>query len=113
VVHGDGNQTRDFVYVKDVVRAMVAAATAPDINQQVINVGSGTETPVRSVAEMVLALTNSPAEIIFAIRNDSGVSRMCADTALARKKLSFEAKTALEEGLRLTLEKDPRFNKEL
>ncbi|MBI3159789.1 MAG: NAD-dependent epimerase/dehydratase family protein [Chloroflexi bacterium] len=113
VVHGDGNQTRDFVYVKDVVRAMVAAATAPDLNQRVINVGSGQEVAVRTVAEMVLGLIGSQAEIIFAIRNDSGVSRMCADTALARKRLSFEAQTSLEEGLRLTLEKDPRFNKEM
>ncbi len=111
VVHGDGNQTRDFVYVKDVVRAMVAAATAPDLNQQVINVGSGQEMPVRTVAETILALVGSSGEVIYAPRNDTGVSRMCADLTQARKKLSFEAQTSLEDGLRLTLEKDPRFKK--
>src|SRR5512139_190330 len=41
VAHGDGTQTRDFVYVDDAISAMVAAATAPDINGLVINVGSG------------------------------------------------------------------------
>ncbi|TAK12696.1 MAG: NAD-dependent epimerase/dehydratase family protein [Anaerolineae bacterium] len=111
VVHGDGNQTRDFVYVKDVVRAMVAAATAPDLNQRVINVGSGRETSIRQIAEAVIALTGSNTEIIYAIRNDSGVSRMCADLALAKKKLAFETQTSLEGGLRLTLEKDARFKK--
>src|SRR4030065_2538509 len=47
IVHGDGTQTRDYVYVDDVVSAMVAASTAPDLNNLVINVGSGTEVCVR------------------------------------------------------------------
>ncbi len=41
VMHGDGSQTRDYVYVDDVVSAMIAAATAPGINHQIINIGSG------------------------------------------------------------------------
>jgi UDP-glucose 4-epimerase len=109
VVHGDGNQTRDFVYVDDVVRGMVAAATAPDINQRVINIGSGQETSVRTVAAQVLNMTGDKAEILYTPRNDPGVSRMCADLALAKKKLSYEPHVGLEEGLKLTLEKDKRF----
>src|SRR5512138_621105 len=46
VVHGDGTQTRDYVYVDDVVNALAAAATAPDVNQCIINVGSGIDTSV-------------------------------------------------------------------
>jgi UDP-glucose 4-epimerase len=42
IIHGDGTQSRDYVYVDDVVSAMVAASTAPDLDDQVINVGSGT-----------------------------------------------------------------------
>src|SRR5574338_713108 len=49
VMHGEGAQTRDYVYLDDVVNAMVAAATAPDVNQKVINIGSGTETSVRDL----------------------------------------------------------------
>ncbi|MCH7663706.1 MAG: NAD-dependent epimerase/dehydratase family protein, partial [Chloroflexi bacterium] len=83
VISGDGKQTRDFVYVDDVVRAMVAAATAPDIDGMVINVGSGHETSVREVVEKILQLTQSAAEVIYSPRNDMGVSRMCADLVLA------------------------------
>mgnify|MGYP003328767826 CR=1 FL=1 len=109
VVHGDGKQTRDFVYVNDVVRALTAAATAPDVDQAVINVGSGRETRMRDLAEQILAVTNSPAEILFTPRNDPGVSRMWADIQLAKDLLGYEPKTDLETGLRRTLEQDERF----
>ncbi|MBN2044431.1 MAG: NAD-dependent epimerase/dehydratase family protein [Anaerolineales bacterium] len=109
VVHGDGRQTRDFIYVSDVVRAMIAAATAPNINQEVINIGSGEETTVRQVAEQVLQLTGNRGEILYTPRNDAGVSRLCADISLAQKKLSFTPRHSLTDGLQLTLERDPRF----
>lgn len=109
VVHSDGGQTRDYVFVEDVVNAMVAAATAQKVNQQVINVGSGEETSVRELANMVLEVTNSNAEIMFNPRTDPGVSRMCADLTLAREALGYRPRVSLEEGLRLTLARDPRF----
>jgi len=110
VIYGDGNQTRDYVYVDDVVRAMIAAATAPDINKMVINVGSGQETSVRELAEMVLDNTGNKAEMLFTPRNDPGASRMCADLKLAKEKLNYNVYVNLEEGLKLTLEKDKRFS---
>jgi len=48
VVFGDGEQTRDYVYIDDIVEAMVAAATAQGVNRQVINVGSGRETSINT-----------------------------------------------------------------
>ena len=112
VVHRDGSQTRDYVYVEDVVNAMVAAATARKVNRLVVNVGSGEETSVRELAKMVLEVTNSSAEIIFNPRTDPGVSRMCADLSLAKESLGYRPRVSLEEGLRLTLEQDPRFRDE-
>ena len=109
VVHGDGQQTRDYVYVEDVVRAMVAASTAPDIDRLVVNVGSGHETSVRDLASLIVELTESKAEVLYTPRNDPGVSRMCADLTLAGEMLSFEPRTGLRDGLLLTLEKDVRF----
>ncbi|MBT3239906.1 MAG: NAD-dependent epimerase/dehydratase family protein [Chloroflexi bacterium] len=109
VVHGDGQQTRDYIYVDDVVRSMVAAATAPDINQNVINIGSGKETSVREIAEMTQKLTGDNAELLYTPRSDSGVSRLCADITLAKKKLKFTPKIKLQEGLEKTLSEDPRF----
>lgn len=110
VIHGDGNQTRDFVYVKDVVQAMIAAATAPEINQSVINIGSGTETAIRSVAQSIIELTGEKAEILYTPRNDPGVDRLCADITLAKEKLNYKPRYDLAEGLRLTLAEDPRFS---
>jgi len=111
VVHSDGSQTRDYVFVDDVVRAMVAAATAQSINESIINVGIGTETSVRALARLVKEITNSQAEIVYNPRSEAGVSRMCADLKLAREKLSYTPRVTLAEGLQLTLERDPRFVK--
>ncbi len=109
VVHGDGKQTRDFVYVNDVVRALIASATAPGIDQLVLNVGSGKETRMRDLADMILNVTDSHGEVLFTPSNDPGVSRMCADTDLAAKMLGFTPRTNLEDGLKLTLKEDERF----
>ena len=112
VIHGDGGQTRDYVYIDDVVRAMIAAATAPSIDGQVINVGSGTGTSVRRLGRMVIEMIDSHAETIFNPRSNSGVARMCADLNLAQEKLGYQPQVTLEDGLRLTIAKDPRFQKD-
>ncbi len=109
VAHGDGNQTRDYVYVDDVISALVAAATAPNINGQVINVGSGTETSVRDLIKCVMDVTGSQAEVIYNAKTSGGVSRMRADLTLASHKLNYHSSISLFEGLRLTLKRDPRF----
>ncbi len=112
VMHGDGNQTRDYVYVDDVVTALIAAATAPGINQMVINIGSGQETSIRGLVRMVTAVTGAKIEVINNPRTSPGVSRMCADLSLARDKLGYQPRFSLEEGLRLTIERDPRYRRE-
>ncbi len=113
VVHSQGTQTRDYVFVDDVVRCMVAAATAPGLNHATINVGSGTETSVRELVRLVQETTSSKSEALFNPRTDPGVSRMCADLTLAREKLGYQPRFSLPEGLRLTLERDARFSKDL
>jgi len=113
VVHGSGDQTRDYVFVDDVVTCMLAAATAPGLNHATVNVGSGTETSIRELVRLVLETARSKAEVITNPRTDPGVSRMCADLSLAREKLGYQPRTSLPEGLRLTLERDTRFSKEI
>jgi UDP-glucose 4-epimerase len=112
VVHGKGEQTRDYVYVSDVVRAMITAATVPDISHRVINIGSGVETSIRELVRLVLEITGSSVEIIENPHTDPGVSRMCADLTRARQELGYQPKVSLFEGLRLTLEHDPLFKRE-
>jgi UDP-glucose 4-epimerase len=109
VVHGDGSQTRDYVYVDDVVSGMVAAATAPNVDGLVINIGSGNETSVNELIKCVQDVTGSNAEVIYNPKTSGGVSRLCADLTLAKEKLNYRPSIGLAEGLRLTLKRDPRF----
>jgi len=108
VVNSDGSQTRDYVYVDDAIQAMIAAATAPDINGLVINVGSGTETSVRGLAAKVAEVVGLEAETIFSSKTSGGVKRLCADLTLAGQKLNYKPSFSLKDGLRLTLQRDPR-----
>ena len=109
VVHGDGSQTRDYVYVDDVVSGMVAAATAPNVDGMVINIGSGKETSVSELIKCVQDVTGSNAEVIYNSKTSGGVSRLCADLTLAKEKLNYRPSIDLNDGLRLTLRRDPRF----
>ena len=108
VVHGDGSQTRDYVYIDDVVNAMAAAASAGRVNQQTINVGSGVETSIRDLARQAMEITGGSPEMVYNPRNEGGVPRMCADLTLAQKLLNYQPTTSLEMGLRNTLEHDAR-----
>jgi UDP-glucose 4-epimerase len=109
VFHGDANQTRDYVFVDDVVNALVAAATVQGVNGRVINVGSGTETSIRDLAKVVIGITGGDPEEVYNTRISGGVSRMCADISLAKEKLDYMPLVPLEMGVRLTLEGDPQF----
>jgi UDP-glucose 4-epimerase len=109
VAHGDGTQTRDYVFVDDVISGMIAAATAPNINGLVINIGSGKETSIRDLIRAVLEVTGSKANVVHNTQTPGGVSRMRADLKLAQEKLRFQPSIKLEDGLRLTMQRDPRF----
>ena len=106
VVYGDGNQTRDFVFLDDVIDAMVAAATAPDVNQSILNIGSGAETSISELVHEVLEVTGGNPEVVTNPRSEGGLSRLCADISLAHEKLGYEPMTPLADGLKRTLEYD-------
>jgi UDP-glucose 4-epimerase len=109
VILGDGTQTRDFVYVDDVVEALLSAATATDVNRAVINVGSGQEISINELASRVVRVSGRQAHILHNQTQSGGVSRLVADVRLARELLGWTPRVALDDGLRLTLERDPRF----
>jgi UDP-glucose 4-epimerase len=109
VIHGRGSQTRDFIFIDDVVEAMVAAATAPTIDRLVINVGRGVATPIRTLAQNVIEVVGSRAEWIYKASQEPGPESMSADLELASKKLGFTPRVTLEDGLRRMVARDPRF----
>ena len=109
VLHGEGKQTRDFVYLDDVIEAMVAAATSPNINRKVINIGSGVETSIRILAQYVVEVTGNGAEWMYLTEPDPGPSRMCADISLAQNLLGYQPRVGLLDGLETMVSRDPRF----
>jgi UDP-glucose 4-epimerase len=111
VIYSRGEQTRDFVYVDDVVEAMVAAATAPTVDRSVINIGSGIETSIKALAQSAIEAVGASADWMYMEDQDPGPSRMCADIRLARAKLGYKPRVSLGEGLQRMVTHDPRFQR--
>jgi len=109
VIFGGGGQTRDFVYVDDVVDGLVAAATASDVDRRIINVGSGRETSINELASLVAQAVEREVEVLHSPAESGGVARLCADISAARRLLGYKTRVKLATGLRLTLEHDSRF----
>jgi UDP-glucose 4-epimerase len=109
VIFGDGEQSRDFVYVSDVVEALIKAATAGEVNRQVLNVGSGQETTVNELVEHIERCTNRIALRVWNREKSGGVKRLVADISKAADLLGFQPQVNLSDGLSLILKEDPRF----
>jgi len=109
VIFGDGSQTRDFVYVDDVVSALIAAATAKEVNRQVINIGSGVETSVDKLVDKIEKVNGRSAKRIYNQEKIGGVSRLVADISRAQALLGFRPQTKLATGLQHILAQDSRF----
>lgn len=111
VIFGDGQQSRDFVYLSDVVAALVSAATAKGVNRQVINIGSGTETTVTQLVNQIEAVTGRSVSRIVNRGKPGGVPRLVADISRAQMLLGFRPFVSLADGLRLILQEDERFGR--
>jgi UDP-glucose 4-epimerase len=107
-IYGDGTQTRDYVYVGDVVRAQLAAAQSAVTGE--INVGTGRETSVLDIVEVIKALEPEAAasfEPAFEDARLGEIQRSCLDVSRAREELGFEAQMSLRDGMRATLAATP------
>jgi len=109
VVHGNGDQTRDFVYIDDVVDAMISAATAPNADQTIINIGSGQETSINTLIAAIGQVTQRRPDVIYNPQQSGGLSRLVADIGCARRCLDYQPKVSLLEGLQRLLVEDQRF----
>jgi UDP-glucose 4-epimerase len=100
LILGDGMQTMDFVFTEDIARANLLAA-ASDATDEVFNIGSGTETSLRELAEMLLrVMGRSDLDLEFGPpRGVNAVTRRLADVSSAAERLGWKAEVGLEEGL--------------
>jgi len=107
IINGDGSQTRDFVYIDDVVDALIAAGQATGVNGEIINVGSGEETSINDLVARIAEIARTRANVLYNRESSGGIQRLVADTTKARQLLRFRPHTLLESGLRKLLAQDP------
>ncbi|WP_297090210.1 SDR family oxidoreductase [Thermococcus sp.] len=103
VIYGDGKQTRDFIYVKDVVRANLLVAESRRSNGRVFNVATGKQTSILELAVKIIEITGANTSIIFDKPRPGDIRHSLADIGEIRK-LGFEPEFSLEEGLKKTVE---------
>ena len=100
VIHGDGEQRRDFVNVSDVVEANMLALEGSSVPSDPINIGTGTATSIKDLADLLIDITGrkhlKPA---FDQPRMGDIRHSCADISKARRVLSYEPKVPLIEGL--------------
>lgn len=100
IIHGDGKQSMDFIYVEDVARATIHALKSP-INEGFYNVGTGKETTLLLLLETLLKITSSNLKPKFEpTRATTHVTRRKADIKKAKKDLKFVSEISIEEGLK-------------
>jgi nucleoside-diphosphate-sugar epimerase len=102
-IHGDGRQTRDFTYVWDVVRGVLAAATTPGVGGEVFNVAVGGRISLLELFATLQRLLKTNVEPIFGPAREGDVRDSQADIVRARQRLGFEPQVSFEDGLRDTV----------
>ncbi|WP_456366158.1 SDR family oxidoreductase [Thermococcus sp.] len=103
IIFGDGKQTRDFIYAKDVVKANLLVAERRRANGRVFNVATGKQTSILELAMKVIEIAGANTSIIFDKPRPGDIRHSLADISEIRK-LGFEPEWSLEEGLRKTVE---------
>jgi UDP-glucose 4-epimerase len=104
VIYGDGNQSRDFIYVQDVVQANLLAATARDVGGQVINIGSGQSVRVNDLWQAICTLSGRNREPQYDRKRPGDIVASLADVGRAKELLDFECETSFKAGLKSTFE---------
>lgn len=103
VIYGDGSQTRDFVFVEDLCEGIAGALgnIAPGA-AATVHLGSGTETTVSDLADLVVKVVGEPVEIVHEPPRAGEVQRSCSDISNAQRLFGYDPSTRLEDGLART-----------
>lgn len=104
IVEGDGEQTRDFIYVKDTVRGLIAAYENEASRGQIINLGSGKSISINSLLSEICCYLQYQGEWEHRPARLSDVRNLCADITLAENLLGFSSETDFKQGIKETLD---------
>jgi dTDP-D-glucose 4,6-dehydratase len=103
IIYKDGNQTRDFVFVKDIAKGIIEIANLT-IRGIIINIGTGIETPITDLIHLICKLMDYKGDIDYQEQRIADVSRHCADTKQLLELTGFIPRTTLKEGLKETIQ---------
>lgn len=107
-IYGDGNQTRDFIYIDDLIRAIWLAATVDEIGGEIFQIATSAETTVSEVVDKLLPILAEAGMRDIKVRHTlprlGDVRRNFSDTSKAKRMLGWEAEMELGEGIRRTVE---------
>ena len=104
VINGDGEQTRDFIYVKDTVRGVIMAYEKEESRGMIINLGSGKDITMNSLLKGICDYMGYTGEWEHGEERTSDVRNLCANINRAKKVLDFEPQTSFTEGIKETLD---------
>jgi UDP-glucose 4-epimerase len=103
-MYGDGQKTRDYIYIDDVIRAnLMVLDIAADFEEPVFNIGTGIETTLNDLYKKIAEILNRKAEPIYLPDRPGEQVRYCLDYSKIKKVLGWEPKYSLEEGLKLRI----------
>ncbi|MBQ04747.1 NAD-dependent dehydratase [Candidatus Bathyarchaeota archaeon] len=102
-IFGDGNQTRTFTYVSDLIKGLIKTAFLPDISGQVFNIGGQGETTILALANLIKQLSGTTSEITYQSLPPDDPKRRCPDTSKAVNILNWNAEISLRKGLEKTV----------
>jgi UDP-glucose 4-epimerase len=103
-IYGDGEQTRDFIHVNDIVQALILALEAKDVDGEVFNACTGKPTSINMLADDVRATTGKDSTIVHAPAREGEIKFSYGDPSKALNKLKFKSQVGLREGLGLLLQ---------
>ncbi len=106
LVNGDGEQTRDFTYIDDVIQANIKGLTCEnnDAFGRGYNIGYSSHVDIKTLAEKIIDITDSKSRIVFGPPRKGDIRDSYADITLAKKMLGYNPQTDLENGLKKTVE---------
>jgi UDP-glucose 4-epimerase len=99
VIFGDGGQTRDFTFVADTARGILAAGLTEAAVGRTLNLGSGRETSLNELVQVIAGVVGCTPEVVYEAPRPGDVRRLCADAGKVRDLLGYAAHTDLRKGL--------------
>lgn len=102
----EGKQTRDFVYIEDMVEALLVAGVSPEAIGKTINIATGVSTSVRDITSMIVNMIGSKTTLQYGVKSyrDAEIMELSGDFSQAKEVLGWRPKFTLEEGLKRSIQ---------